>query len=85
MCVFETEGIKWGCGHYQVTNKTAKIDCYNRYCSHSRSHPPDCTGSRCACDKFYGPDAKEVVIAKNPDYCSSCHYWFRGKGAMTSR
>ncbi|THH18755.1 hypothetical protein EW146_g2294 [Bondarzewia mesenterica] len=37
MCNLETEGTKYGCGHYVITKKLRKIDCNNRYCIWSSS------------------------------------------------
>jgi hypothetical protein len=32
--------------------------------------------------QFYGPDAKEVITAVSREYCTTCHMWYRGQGAM---
>ncbi|KAF8472913.1 hypothetical protein DFH94DRAFT_142868 [Russula ochroleuca] len=82
MCNLETEGTKYGCG----TKKLRRIDCNNRYCVWSKAHPqPVNLCQPCYCDKFFGPDAKETVTASTPDYCSDCHYWYRGPGQQQRR
>ncbi|KZT26736.1 hypothetical protein NEOLEDRAFT_1062416, partial [Neolentinus lepideus HHB14362 ss-1] len=73
-----SEGTKYGCGHYVVTRKVRKLDCGNQYCIHSIRHPNPCPN--CQCDRYYGPDAKETVTKTTTDYCSECHYWYRGAG-----
>lgn len=78
MCNLETEGTKYGCGHYVITKKVCKLDCNNRYCIWSSLHPPSC--HPCLCEKFLGPDAKETVTLRSEQYCSECHYWYRGAG-----
>ena len=35
--------------------------------------------------QFFGPDAKETVTATTHEYCSDCHYWYRGAGAGQQR
>ena len=30
--------------------------------------------------QFLGPDAKETVTLRSEQYCSECHYWYRGAG-----
>ncbi|KAI9459084.1 hypothetical protein F5148DRAFT_1276825 [Russula earlei] len=72
----------YGCG----TKKLRKIDCNNRYCVWSIAHPqPVSLCQPCYCDKFFGPDAKETVTASTPEYCSDCHYWYRGPGQQRRR
>ncbi|KAI9442234.1 hypothetical protein H4582DRAFT_1927259 [Lactarius indigo] len=86
MCNLETEGTKYGCGHYVITKKLRKIDCGNRYCVWSIAHPqPASVCQPCICEKFFGPDAKETVTASTPEYCSDCHYWYRGAGQQQRR
>ncbi|EIM81248.1 uncharacterized protein STEHIDRAFT_66971 [Stereum hirsutum FP-91666 SS1] len=78
-----SEGTKYGCGHYVITKKLRKIDCNNSHCSYSRRHPSNC--SPCQCEKFLGPDAAETITARTEEYCSECHYWYRGPGAQRRR
>ncbi|KAI9463652.1 hypothetical protein BJY52DRAFT_1115651, partial [Lactarius psammicola] len=81
-----SEGTKYGCGHYVITKKLRKIDCGNRYCVWSIAHPqPASVCQPCYCDKFFGPDAKETVTANTHEYCSDCHYWYRGAGQQQRR
>ncbi|KAG2059024.1 hypothetical protein BDR06DRAFT_949650 [Suillus hirtellus] len=75
MCNLETEGTKFGCGHYKVTRKLKKIDCYNQYCIHSVYHPRNCPD--CHCERYFGPDARETITHRTADYCVSCQYWFK--------
>ncbi|KAH9061259.1 hypothetical protein EDB87DRAFT_1560406, partial [Lactarius vividus] len=81
-----SEGTKYGCGHYVITKKLRKIDCGNRYCVWSIAHPQPASACQpCYCEKFFGPDAKETVTASTPEYCSDCHYWYRGAGQQQRR
>ncbi|KDQ53482.1 hypothetical protein JAAARDRAFT_425687 [Jaapia argillacea MUCL 33604] len=80
MCNLETEGTKYGCGHYVVTRKVRKIDCRSQYCINSVKHSNPCPG--CQCERYFGPDAKETVTAVSKEYCDQCHYWYRGAGAQ---
>ncbi|EGN99769.1 hypothetical protein SERLA73DRAFT_179966 [Serpula lacrymans var. lacrymans S7.3] len=82
MCNLETEGTKYGCGHYKVTKKVRKLDCMSPYCIHSSRHPSYCPD--CHCDRFFGPDAKETITLTTKEYCTSCQYWFKG-GAQQRR
>ncbi|KAI0311962.1 hypothetical protein OF83DRAFT_702512, partial [Amylostereum chailletii] len=64
--------------HYVITKKLRVHDCRNRYCASSSAHPRNC--DNCTCDKFLGPDLTETVTAVTEEYCSDCHYWYRGPG-----
>ncbi|KAH9940507.1 uncharacterized protein BXZ73DRAFT_98934 [Epithele typhae] len=70
MCNLDTEGAKYDCGHYIITRKLRKIDCESPYCYNSRRHPNPCPG--CSCDRYFGPDASEKVIAVYRGYCPEC-------------
>ncbi|KAF9793057.1 hypothetical protein BJ322DRAFT_98965 [Thelephora terrestris] len=70
MCNLETEGTKFGCGHYQITRQLRKIDCGNRYCRHSIKHPQICPG--CACQIFLGPDKSETITSIDHGHCNQC-------------
>ncbi|KAI6026258.1 hypothetical protein PISMIDRAFT_674380 [Pisolithus microcarpus 441] len=83
MCNLETEGTKYGCGHYQVTRKVRKIDCNSPYCTHSIRHSPNCLD--CHCERYLGPDLKETITFTTTNYCASCQYWFKGPGAQHIR
>jgi len=86
MCNLETEGTKYGCGHYKVTKKVAKIDCKNQWCTHSVYHLPNCANcEEGRCERFFGPDAKETITLEVPDYCNHCQYWFKGPGSIPRR
>ncbi|VDB95103.1 unnamed protein product [Peniophora sp. CBMAI 1063] len=78
MCNLDTEGTQHGCGHYVITKKLRKNDCGSRWCAASVAHPKDCRN--CQCDKFLGPDASETITCRTDEYCSTCHYWYRGPG-----
>ncbi|OAX42261.1 hypothetical protein K503DRAFT_710915 [Rhizopogon vinicolor AM-OR11-026] len=75
MCNLETEGTKYGCGHYKVTRKIRKLDCHSQYCIHSMYHPHNCPD--CHCEQYFGPDARETITLRTPKYCASCEYWFQ--------
>ncbi|KAG9316354.1 hypothetical protein JVU11DRAFT_2387 [Chiua virens] len=75
MCNLETEGTKYGCGHYIATRKVRKIDCGSPYCVHSNRHPRNCSDSHC--ERYLGPDSKETITLTTPEYCPSCKYWFK--------
>ncbi|KAH7913153.1 hypothetical protein BJ138DRAFT_1134265 [Hygrophoropsis aurantiaca] len=72
MCNLETEGTKHGCG----TRKLRKIDCGSMYCIHSSHHSRNCMD--CHCERYFGPDAKEIITFTTTEYCPSCQYWFKG-------
>ncbi|OCH85809.1 hypothetical protein OBBRIDRAFT_283706 [Obba rivulosa] len=76
MCNLETEGTKYICGHYIITKKLCKHDCWNPRCIHSASHPNPC--HNCQCDRYLGPDLKETVTASSRDFCPECKPWYRG-------
>ncbi|KAI0930316.1 hypothetical protein AcW1_009044 [Taiwanofungus camphoratus] len=75
MCNLITEGTKYGCGHYIIERKTGKIDCNNPYCTFSVRHRNPCVN--CTCERFYGPDAKETVLAVRPEFCPECKPWYQ--------
>ncbi|KAF8844690.1 hypothetical protein BDN67DRAFT_671923 [Paxillus ammoniavirescens] len=82
MCNLETEGTKYGCGHYKPTRKVKQIDCGSPYCVHSVHHPRSCMD--CHCERYLGPDLKETITYRTAEYCASCQYWFKG-GAQHRR
>ncbi|KAL4244007.1 hypothetical protein ABKN59_010677 [Abortiporus biennis] len=76
MCNLETEGTKYACGHYVITKKLRKVDCYSPYCIHSARHKnpcPDCSHH----EKFLGPDLKETVTCVSKEFCDQCQYWYQ--------
>jgi len=77
MCNYITEGTKYGCGHYQITKKVAKIDCMSDFCTHSSRHRRPCHD--CRCEKFVGPDREERTTLTLPEYCDHCSYWYQRK------
>ncbi|KAI0371033.1 hypothetical protein BV20DRAFT_206456 [Pilatotrama ljubarskyi] len=74
MCRLETEGTKYGCGHYIITRKLRKIDCESQWCYHSRRHRNPC--HNCSCDRYYGPDASETITAVRPEFCPECYPFY---------
>ncbi|KAH9858630.1 hypothetical protein C2E23DRAFT_880092 [Lenzites betulinus] len=74
MCRLETEGTKYGCGHYIITKKLRKLDCENQWCIHSVMHRNPCHG--CACDRYFGPDASETITAVRPEFCPECYPYY---------
>ncbi|KAF4563300.1 hypothetical protein EYR40_006982 [Pleurotus pulmonarius] len=84
MCNYETEGTKYGCGHYKVTRKLTKRDCGNRYCKFSSRHAKPCPHCP-TCEQYLGPDFKENVVEVRQEYCTTCHYWYEGEGARPRR
>ncbi|KAI0081212.1 hypothetical protein K474DRAFT_1703958 [Panus rudis PR-1116 ss-1] len=74
MCNLETEGTKYGCGHYVITKKVAKHDCGSPYCTHSAAHNPHCRN--CTHDHFLGPDKSEKITFSTSEFCNICdEYW----------
>ncbi|KAI0743904.1 hypothetical protein C8Q80DRAFT_1272532 [Daedaleopsis nitida] len=74
MCCLETEGTKYGCGHYIITKKLRKIDCENAFCYNSRRHRNPCHD--CMCDRYFGPDASETITAVRSEFCPECYPYF---------
>ncbi|KAF7782559.1 hypothetical protein Agabi119p4_1935 [Agaricus bisporus var. burnettii] len=80
MCTLKTEGIQHGCGHYVSQRSTHKDDCGSKYCIWSNRHAQNCP--HCPqCSRFLGPDSEEVILARVPDYCRSCTYWWKENNA----
>ncbi|KAE9411476.1 hypothetical protein BT96DRAFT_912038 [Gymnopus androsaceus JB14] len=67
MCNLETEGIKYGCGHYVPVRVVRKIDCMRPTCTKSSRHPPHCNSSHC--DLYFGPARKETIIQRTDAFC----------------
>ncbi|KAH8827978.1 hypothetical protein DL96DRAFT_1130824 [Flagelloscypha sp. PMI_526] len=85
MCNYDTEGNKYGCGHYIITKKLRLNDCGNPLCKFSSRHttPPDeCASCREArCKQYPGPDSSERVLLTKTELCSPCAYWYEGEGS----
>ncbi|KAK7472579.1 hypothetical protein VKT23_000692 [Stygiomarasmius scandens] len=75
MCNLESEGVKYGCGHYVKVRDVNKIDCMRSNCTLSVTHPRTCRSSSCAI--YYGPDRSETIIRTTEEYCSHCEFWFK--------
>ncbi|KAJ4002053.1 hypothetical protein F5050DRAFT_1719408, partial [Lentinula boryana] len=76
MCNLETEGIKYGCGHYVAMKTVNKIDCMRSTCTKSVRHPPYCHSSECSL--YYGPARSETITQRTTEFCEHCDYWFKG-------
>ncbi|KAL0576657.1 hypothetical protein V5O48_005317 [Marasmius crinis-equi] len=73
MCNYESEGNRFGCGHYVKTRNTNKIDCMRPDCALSVRHPRGCSSPQC--NQHYGPDRAERILAQFEQWCQSCQ-WF---------
>ncbi|KAG7098556.1 hypothetical protein E1B28_000490 [Marasmius oreades] len=80
MCNLETEGTKYGCGHYVKTRDVRKLDCGRSTCTLSARHPVNCKSPEC--NLYYGPDRKETITYTTEEYCPPCHYWFKTKRGL---
>ncbi|TFL04518.1 hypothetical protein BDV98DRAFT_319951 [Pterulicium gracile] len=78
MCNLDTEGTKFGCGHYVTTRKVNKRDCRDRYCTHSSRHTQPCDCSHC--ERYLGPDCSETITHTTTDLCKNCVGYY-GTGA----
>ncbi|KAJ3775026.1 hypothetical protein FB446DRAFT_685080 [Lentinula raphanica] len=76
MCNLETEGTKYGCGHYVATKTVNIIDCMRSTCTKSSRHPPYCHSSDCSI--YYGPARTETITQRTTEFCQHCDYWFKG-------
>ncbi|ESK97181.1 hypothetical protein Moror_6264 [Moniliophthora roreri MCA 2997] len=75
MCRNDSEGIKYGCGHYVKTRDVRKIDCGRPDCTLSSRHPRHCNSPDCAI--YYGPDRTETITHTTEQYCQHCDEWYK--------
>ncbi|KAF9071758.1 hypothetical protein BDP27DRAFT_501983 [Rhodocollybia butyracea] len=74
MCNLETEGIKYGCGHYIATRTLFKVDCMRSTCTKSVRHSPSCRSADCSI--YYGPARSESIIQRSNHFCPHCQHNF---------
>ncbi|KAJ7188247.1 hypothetical protein C8R46DRAFT_1205429 [Mycena filopes] len=67
MCQYDTTGVQYACGHYQVTSLDRKHDCGSRYCTKSAQHPRECRSFDCI--QHYGPDLNQHTSLSSA-YCT---------------
>ncbi|KAJ7703180.1 hypothetical protein B0H17DRAFT_1194397 [Mycena rosella] len=73
MCQYDTTGVQYACGHYQVTSLDRKHDCGSKYCVKSRNHPRECRSFSCI--QHYGPDLTQTTSISTA-YCAPCQQAF---------
>ncbi|KAJ4467892.1 hypothetical protein C8J55DRAFT_205793 [Lentinula edodes] len=94
MCNLETEGIKYGCGHYvavgrltlSTSSPSSSPVSQTRTVNKIDCMRPTCTKSvrhpsNCRsseCAIYYGPARSETITHRTNEFCEHCDYWFKG-------
>jgi len=73
MCIQTTHVILFGCGHTFPIATTGFLQCVNRYCATSATHPLKCEGTECrqTCLQVMEHGGESVTMVANA-HCSTC-------------
>jgi hypothetical protein len=75
MCLELTLDMKFGCGHLVPLSRTGFLQCTDRHCASSATHPADCQGFQCrrTCTQVFERGGEYVVMEASA-FCGTCRY-----------